>query len=242
MTHPDEFTLNEYADDQLSRAARADVESHLQVCGACRSWVDEIRSLGDAARALPSAVPPRRDLWNAIESQIVDSEASKTDGRIPSARGEEAAARGLEGRPRSRFQLRHLSAAAVVALLIGAGAWLSLTGDSESTQPSLATGEPEAAAAAATAHFAALDELDREYGEAAADLRAVLEAGEGRLAPETMAVVEENLRIIEDAIRESREVLERDPAAPAVLSSLRGMYEMRLDVLRRAVRISEVRG
>jgi anti-sigma factor RsiW len=56
--HPNEPTLNDYADDALTGAARADVERHLDECAACRGIVEELRAIARAAKTLTSIDPP----------------------------------------------------------------------------------------------------------------------------------------------------------------------------------------
>ncbi len=54
--------------------------------------------------------------------------------------------------------------------------------------------------------------VQADYEQAAIELSRTLAAGRGRLQPETVAVIERNLRIIDAAIAESRAALARDPA------------------------------
>ena len=67
--HPDETTLNEYADGSLSAAERAGVEQHLTACASCRQVVDDLREILRATRDLEPLDPPVR-AWSRLERAI----------------------------------------------------------------------------------------------------------------------------------------------------------------------------
>ncbi|MCA9489579.1 MAG: zf-HC2 domain-containing protein [Myxococcales bacterium] len=75
------------------------------------------------------------------------------------------------------------------------------------------------------------DELDR----AADELRAAVDARRGELDPETLAVVEENLRIIDAAVAETRAALDADPNNRRLQRSLAVAGEQRIALLRQAL-------
>jgi anti-sigma factor RsiW len=53
MNHLTDEILNEYLDDALSPAARAEAESHLRTCAECGRQLDELTALFSALSALP---------------------------------------------------------------------------------------------------------------------------------------------------------------------------------------------
>jgi len=53
------------------------------------------------------------------------------------------------------------------------------------------------------------------------------------LDPATVAVVDENLRVIDAAIAAARAALDQDPASALLSQRLAGAYDMKLDLLRR---------
>jgi hypothetical protein len=79
---------------------------------------------------------------------------------------------------------------------------------------------------------------EAEYVRASDELLALLELGRHELSPATVAVVERNLEIIDDAIEETRRALERDPGDPRVGYLLASMYEQKIDLLRRTARLT----
>jgi hypothetical protein len=67
------------------------------------------------------------------------------------------------------------------------------------------------------------------------DLQRLLDEGRGRFRPETIEVLEENLRIIDAAIADVERAVMSDPGHPGVLRSLDGVLQAKLDLLREAV-------
>src|SRR5262245_47438153 len=88
--HPDELLINDYADDALPPAERAEVEGHLAGCAECRALVDDLREIRRAAGALEPRDPPVR-AWTRIERAVqLDAanraEASRTTSRVTASR------------------------------------------------------------------------------------------------------------------------------------------------------------
>jgi hypothetical protein len=80
---------------------------------------------------------------------------------------------------------------------------------------------------------------DAQYDAAVIDLERVLREQRERLDPRTVVVLERNLRVIDDAIREAREALATDPANALLNAHLAGARQRKLDLLRRAALITE---
>ncbi|TFG50936.1 MAG: hypothetical protein E4H38_02700 [Gemmatimonadales bacterium] len=72
------------------------------------------------------------------------------------------------------------------------------------------------------------------YEEAAARLATELAANPAGLPEAARLVLDRNLRIIDDAIREAETVLDTEPGNAALAGMVLGRYEQRLDLLRRA--------
>lgn len=85
---------------------------------------------------------------------------------------------------------------------------------------------------------AAVRMVEASYVEQARALEAALEEGRDRLAPETIAIVQQNLEVIAEAITESRAALEQDPANQDLRILLRTGHEQRVALLEQAVRLS----
>jgi hypothetical protein len=74
----------------------------------------------------------------------------------------------------------------------------------------------------------------RRYTEATADLARRLADDPARLSSATRAVVERNLAIVDQAIREAEAALASDPANAALEQMVLARYAQRLDLLKRA--------
>ncbi len=69
MFHLNDDTLNEYHDDALTPARRAEAESHLAACAECQTRLAGLRALFASIEALPDA-PLERDLSRPVLSAL----------------------------------------------------------------------------------------------------------------------------------------------------------------------------
>ena len=226
--------LSDYLDGELPADEHQAVEAHLRSCAPCAAVRHDLKQIVARAAAL-DARPPQADLWAGIADRL-----------DPGAR-------------RVAFTLPQLAAAAAVLMAISGGiAWQAATrtgrpeGLHDSTEAASATGNtsrpdlqvrPDAPAAAGTgaADFARVETVsmaDAQYDAAVADLEKALKAGRGRLDASTVAVVEHNLQIIDQAINQAREALAGDPANSYLSSHLVEARRRKLDLLRRATALA----
>jgi len=247
MTH-DTWTdrLSEYLDGDLTHAERGAAEAHLIGCAACRTTLMELRAVRGRARQLPNR-PPAADLWPAIRQAIGSSAPSTVagSGASPDARPvESASVRPLRTRRRYVFSLPQLAAAGIaLAAVSGTGVWLARGG----AEPM--PGAPVASAPAATSPVINTSTPLREaslraeatYDAAINDLQAVLEAGRASLDPSTVAVLEENLAIIDTAIAEAQQAIANDPANTYLNAHLARTMQRKLDLMRRAAALAAPR-
>lgn len=217
MTHPGEDRLYDYIDDLLCREERAELEQHLAHCEPCTKLVRAERELRRELAALPRSIEPPPELLAAIHAEI-DAQPLRVSGGPTAA---------MPLRERSLRSLRWPLAAAALVLV---------------TATALVTSavlrEPDAVAVAEGGSGVVHEVLAVEgrYVSAAAELEAVLAAGSGQLAPATRALLEDNLRVIDRALTESRAALAADPGNAALAELLRSAYEQKLALLRRATR------
>src|SRR5947209_6103745 len=78
--HPNEHVLNEFVDDALGSAERAEVERHLTTCAACRQQVDELQELRRHVTTLAPMQPPDR-VWRRIEREVRSAGLQPRDRR-----------------------------------------------------------------------------------------------------------------------------------------------------------------
>lgn len=202
--------LDAWLDGILEPAAAGEMDRHLASCDACRADADGMRAVLRAAAALPTSIAPPRSLWPGIAARLGDPATVALQPRRP--------------------WRRWLTLAAAAALLVGVTATVTWQLAREPVAIANGTGP----AVARTAGFSA----DHEFVVAAADLERMLEEERDRLAPETVAVLERNLALIDAAITEARAALAADPANRDLRALLWGAHRQKLDLLERATRLT----
>lgn len=215
--HPTEERLNDYVDGQLPPLEAEETARHLEECPACRAEVQGLRELLRRVAELPREVSPPAEVWQEVRGDTVD---------LPARR------RG------ALWGMRHgLAAAAVVLVALSSALTAVLVRGGEGGVPTMAP----VAVTPETATNATMVELRRaeaDYVRTVEELEAVLAERRGALAPETVTVLEENLRIIDAAIRDASAALARDPASAELPNVLASTYQAKIDVLERTLRLS----
>ena len=241
MNHPDEALLHGFVDDALDAPERASVADHLAECPSCRAVVSPILELRREARHVfgtpdVARAPAPADLWERIEARITAS-PPRAAGQDPGRLTGRPQRRWLGGRP---AWVRARAAAAVVLL---AGFSLSVAyylGRPEGTGTPAAA--PVGAVSAAGTGEGGAASITGAYEPVLAEMGRLLEEGRGRLRPETIAILEESLRVIDGAIGEIRDALASDPGHPGVRRSLEGAYQAKLRLLRQAIVLTPPEG
>ncbi|HUP90595.1 MAG TPA: hypothetical protein VM100_14700 [Longimicrobiales bacterium] len=80
--------------------------------------------------------------------------------------------------------------------------------------------------------------LAREYSSELQQLQEILRRNRETLAPETVKILEENMRVIDKAITEAQSALASDPNSDMLVDLLRSAYQRKLELLRQAARTS----
>lgn len=219
MTMHDQITdrLSEYLDDELASTERAAVDAHLAGCAECRAVLGDLRSIVAAAGRLPGSMPDR-ELWAGVTDRI-----GAKDGVLPLA---------PRSRKRFSFTAPQLAAAGIILMLLSGGLVSMLR---PQTKPVATVTD---AAPPATPVVAPASLVDPQYEDAAADLEQILAQGRGRLDPQTVRVLEQNLQTIDAAIAQSRRALEADPANAFLNSHLESARQRKLALLRRATALT----
>lgn len=229
--HISEARLHDYVDGVLGREEERPLERHLAGCVSCRREADALRALTADLAALPGEIPPARDLRPGIAARIAEG---SEDGSTLAVR-------------QALRTLRWPLAAAALILVVGT-AWLT-TAVAGGPRGPAATGpvaegpaaESPAADAAPEAALTAAGSLEAEYLPAIRQLAELLERRRSELSPETVRTLEENLRVIDRAIEESRRALAADPDDRVLREMLVGGYEAKVEFLQRAAALT-VRG
>lgn len=141
---------------------------------------------------------------------------------------------------RISFSVPQLALAASLLIAVSAGvayvaAGRNVVRPTAQEVPILAIAEPLSipSAEVAPANFA-----DAQFDKAVSDLEQILLQQRETLDPRTVVVIERNLRLIDEAIRQARAALDADPANMYLNSHLAEARRRKLDLLRRATSLS----
>jgi hypothetical protein len=206
--------LDDYVDGGLPQQQSSVVEEHLQHCLPCRRELSELRRLLEKARELPVSIEPERDLWPGIRRQLIPP-VGKTS-------------RWTRSGWRAQSAAWFLAAAALAILAVS----LTLSTYREQAPARLTDTKPTV-----TGPRAELAAWERELEEPTAALREMLEARRQELPAETIAAVEENLRIIDEAIQEIRLALAQNPDNRQLTFLLADRYQREMELLKRLSRV-----
>jgi hypothetical protein len=224
--------LSDYLDDELPTDERAAVAAHLASCAHCAAVAADLEKVVTQAKAIAPR-PPQADLWPGVYARI---------DRVAQPR-------------RVSFTLPQLAAAAALLVAVSGGAaWqigtrsanersakASRSGDA--AMPGATTSEREASAerltvAPSTPVVASVGFSDAQYDAAVVDLEKALKSGRSHLDKSTIAIVEHNLQIIDQAIEQARQALEADPANSYLSGHLVEARRRKLDLLRHAAALT----
>jgi anti-sigma factor RsiW len=215
--------LSDYLDEELAPAERHALESHLGGCPQCQATLAGLRDVIFRAHELPD-LEPGRDLWPAIAARLrVTPQERSWWKRVIDRVWHEG---------RVSLSLPQLAGAASVVAIVTALVMLS-RGAGPSSAPVPASVSP--GGAVTLANFA-----DPQYDAAVSDLKRALEAGRDRLDPQTVAVLERNLAVIDGAIVQAREALATDPANTYLNSYLAEARRRKLELLRQVTDLADL--
>lgn len=232
--------LDDFVDGEIPAGEEeAAIRRHIAACTECRREVEAVSALRAQARALPREIAPPRDLWPEIAARI-GARPDQASGGVSS----EAPLRvsGLRMQPPLRRPWRRrvgLVGGVLVLVALSSAVtalWLGRAGAPTLAVEPTPRVEPDAARPAALAAFRP---TEREYLRTVEELEMVLNARREQLAPETLATVEESLRIIDGAIQEARAALAADPANADLPLMLSGTYRKKVQLLQDAIQLSK---
>lgn len=217
--------LDRWLQGRLPLADLQAMEAHLRACAACRQAADETRRLRDEARQIVGP-GPRDDGWSRLSARLESVRRPRTDDP-PVA----AALAGRRGLGWHALGGRGLAVAALLTVVIG-GSLLTL-------QQSLFEAAPVAPAAEEVPSPGSLvesieQELDQaaeHYERAIAGLEQVASESDSPLDPTVTATLRENLRIIDEAIDDSRTALRAEPTSQIAQESLFDAFRRKVTLL-----------
>ncbi len=201
--------LDDYADGSQPELERHENDGHLSGCAACREEAESIRGLLADLKAQPREMAPDADMWPAIAERTGGARTVKVDFRRWARSGAIAA----------------MAAAAVV--VIAAVSTLVVEWQTEQLATAMQRREYRAPAL-----LVELRAVHKSYAKSIGQLTTALQHRRDSLSPETMAIVEQNLKTIESAIAEAQEALAADPSSKGLLRAISGLYAAKLRMLR----------
>lgn len=189
-------------------------ERHRAECAACQTLWTELEAISAEAARLP-LLTPSRDLWSGVEARI--------SATAPRAK-----------RPFHSSQTFRLAIAASLLVSVSSAVTWQLARSEASTAPVAALPAGAAEGTESAVHLASFNasvsQMDREI----ATLQAIVAERRTELEPQTVAVLEANLRLIDQAIAESRAALDADPASQFLATQFTRAYTSKLTLLRDA--------
>ena len=204
--------LDDFMDGDLTPALEADVRLHLESCKSCGEQLAEMEALLGGLATLPVEEEPSRDLWNGVEPRL----QPRTAGR---------------GSFYGRWPV--LAAAAVLLLaLVAAPAILKQGAEQVDNAGRSATASPAAATVvdpgSAIAGSLKYKELDARFAMVRDQLRLELAVGDHQLDPETLELIQKNLKVMEEAAAEIGNALEKDPGNTGLRKMLMASYKQQV--------------
>ena len=214
-------SLGDFLDGFLEGTEHREIEAHLKSCEACRAELGDLAEIKRAAASL-DRLSPRPVVWERIRTSISSQ----------STRDSQATELDAGQRPSSIWQHRWALAATLIVLLGGLILTYVLAPVLDRTP---AEGSPQWVSNE-------LQLADTHYQNAIWALERIVDEGQTALDPEVVAVLRQNLTLIEDAIVESRAAAREEPTNPAGGESLLAALRQKVRLLQNTVLlINEIR-
>lgn len=207
-----EMKLNAWIDGELSPDEALVFEAELADNPVLKQEAELLQQLLADAKELPREIQPERNLWQGIAKQI------------------EAPAENVHGNNRMLWFSSTVAAAAVVLLVISLFYQLMPIDD---------PGSGVGSGGGISAGSLALREADGQYLKARNELMKSITDRETPLSDTTMAVLDENMAIIDGAVGEIRQAMLEDPNNPRLLDMFMATRSKELALLEDMVRLPE---
>jgi hypothetical protein len=243
--HPNDTTLNGYADGTLNAAERPGVEQHLAGCAACREMVDDLREILRATGDLELREPPVR-AWSRLERAIKMEREHATPSAqsrpLDGAQGRQPNPGGPAEAARYRRYAAWLAAAAVILVATTVGIRYAPARHADAPPPARGASAAITAGEAALSIETELRQAESHYEKAIKGLETIANSEQGELDPRTAATLQKNLAVIDQAISESRAAVRAQPASEPAQQSLIDGFKTKIGLLQDTVAlINEMR-
>jgi hypothetical protein len=201
--------IQEMVDGTLGPIRRAELRIHLDQCDSCRAVLDDLQRVHDLAASFDRAAPPDH-VWLQVAGRLRQEGRLRPSPASPSSR---------------RPQYALLAIAAALVLAVSASLYLLLPlRRSPTPLPSSTT---TAAGSNASSGDPVQDDIEAEfrlaeqhYQNAISKLEEAAKGGTDSIDPQTAAMLQKNLQVIDQAIAESRAAVRSEPASAPARDSL----------------------
>jgi len=248
--------LADYLEDDLDPAERREVEAHVASCVRCSALVRDLEDIRSSAAQLPE-LTPSGDLWSGIVRRIdapviplAPRPAPNVAARVRNfdrfKRAAIAAALvAVTAGVTYKWTVAHTGGASDTALISNRPAVTPTTSTppgTDSARPALVAPTPDGAAPAGAQAPNGLEtnvanQLPSEtnsYSREIDRLRTIFARNRAQLDPRTTAIIEANLKLIDEAIAQSKAALAQDPASRFLNNQLNSALDKKLELLRTA--------
>lgn len=210
-------SIQELIDGTIGAIRRAELERHLAECAECRTFLADMEAIRNLAESLDPLEPPGR-VWLQTAGRL------RQEGRIqaPPARAPSRA---------PRYALLAIAASLVLAVGVAIGLLVTQYRTPNAPPPTTAPTPGTQASATDAVDVESVEAefrlAEQHYQNAIAKLeqaarldQAASGAGDNALDPQTAAMLQKNLQVIDQAIAESRAALRSEPLSASARDSL----------------------
>jgi len=253
----DELFLD-YFEDSLDAESRSRFNDHTSSCLRCQALIRDVSGIRDQAATLPDFAPSR-DLWTNIEARIepeVRSIAARSGGTLSrrwlaaAAAALVVATSGVTYLATSLSNVRQPGVASAPATIVAPKQVAKVaepTTNAPDAEPSVTALAPTVATAPqaripstavrstprmSLASSAPPSASELAFSGEITQLQNVLVQRRAQLEPETVKIVEDNLKLIDTAVQRARSALLKDPASGFLTRQLDNALQKKVELLR----------
>jgi hypothetical protein len=249
--------LADYLEGDLDPATQRELETHVATCVRCSALVRDLEQIRASAADLPE-LTPSRDLWSGIahriDTPVIPLAAQRTSPNVV------ARHRNLDRFKRAAIAaaLVVVTAGVTYTLTVARNGGGSATSTVATNQPvtpkatapgadtalrdTLApapdvqapTLSPEPSSGRTPFDNASSTDAAVIYSREIDQLRTIFARNRAQLDPRTAAIIETNLKVIDEAIAQSKAALAQDPASRFLTKQLNSALDKKLELLRTA--------
>jgi anti-sigma factor RsiW len=241
-------SIGALVDGTIGPEAKRALDEHLATCAACRTLAADLRRIHEEAARLPRVEPPP-DLWVRVRARLETQTAGLKTLPTPTT-WVAAVLAGLKTRLTFSFRLAVATSAIVLLLAVATGYVLLRERAVQPAAPSGQAPRAQISAAGGNANdqeFVQSVEMElrlaeQHYEKAIAGLEQIANAERSSLDPQVAAVLQKNLGIIDQAIRDSRVALQSQPSNQVAQASLFEAFRRKVALLQDTITlINEMR-